>query len=161
MEWLRVYGKKQRHPDKPIKAHRFPFILLTFHVSFRYLAGRFPETTNAIDVNGRTALHYAATLADNGHYYNLLLHLGANPLTQDNVSRIFFFQITRDKKWSFRTSPVIQIAKKVTGSIESRFKRFSLNLGKYLVPHISCIIWPIAYISFNFAADFNPLCFKC
>nr|XP_031836063.1 uncharacterized protein LOC116428513 [Nomia melanderi] len=53
----------------------------------RYLAGRFPETTNAIDLNGRTALHYAATLADNGHYYNLLLHLGANPLTQDNFGQ--------------------------------------------------------------------------
>ncbi|KAM0726055.1 Dynein heavy chain-like protein 2 [Formica fusca] len=50
----------------------------------RYLAGRFPETANAIDLDGRTPLHYAATLADNGHYYNLLLHLGANPLIQDN-----------------------------------------------------------------------------
>ncbi|KAK1120949.1 hypothetical protein K0M31_010733 [Melipona bicolor] len=50
----------------------------------RYLAGRFPETTHAIDLDGRTPLHYAATLADNGHYYNLLLHLGANPLVQDN-----------------------------------------------------------------------------
>ncbi|XP_020296962.1 uncharacterized protein LOC109861644 isoform X4 [Pseudomyrmex gracilis] len=50
----------------------------------RYLAGRFPETAHAIDLDGRTPLHYAATLADNGHYYNLLLHLGANPLVQDN-----------------------------------------------------------------------------
>ncbi|XP_039309739.1 uncharacterized protein LOC105196161 isoform X2 [Solenopsis invicta] len=50
----------------------------------RYLAGRFPETANAIDLDGRTPLHYAATLADNGHYYNLLLHLGANPLVLDN-----------------------------------------------------------------------------
>lgn len=54
----------------------------------RYLAGRFPETAHAIDLDGRTPLHYAATLADNGHYYNLLLHLGANPLVQDNVSAI-------------------------------------------------------------------------
>lgn len=53
---------------------------------FRYLAGRFPETTHALDLDGRTPLHYAATIADNGHYYNLLLHLGANPLVQDNVS---------------------------------------------------------------------------
>jgi hypothetical protein len=35
-------------------------------------------------------LHYAATLADNGHYYNLLLHLGANPLVLDNVSTMIF-----------------------------------------------------------------------
>ncbi|XP_076643391.1 uncharacterized protein LOC143353732 [Halictus rubicundus] len=53
----------------------------------RYLAGRFPETTNAIDLDGRTPLHYAATLADNGHYYNLLLHLGANPQIQDNFGQ--------------------------------------------------------------------------
>ncbi|KAL0105394.1 hypothetical protein PUN28_016801 [Cardiocondyla obscurior] len=53
----------------------------------RYLAGRFPETANAIDIDGRTPLHYAATLADNGHYYNLLLHLGANPLVQDNFGQ--------------------------------------------------------------------------
>ncbi|KAL6261560.1 hypothetical protein P5V15_006647 [Pogonomyrmex californicus] len=53
----------------------------------RYLAGRFPETVNAIDLDGRTPLHYAATLADNGHYYNLLLHLGANPLVQDNFGQ--------------------------------------------------------------------------
>nr|XP_012228520.1 PREDICTED: uncharacterized protein LOC105675719 isoform X3 [Linepithema humile] len=53
----------------------------------RYLAGRFPETAHAIDVDGRTPLHYAATLADNGHYYNLLLHLGANPLVKDNFEQ--------------------------------------------------------------------------
>ncbi|XP_044592155.1 uncharacterized protein LOC123270250 isoform X1 [Cotesia glomerata] len=53
----------------------------------RYLAGRFPETAHAVDVDGRTPLHYAATLADNGHYYNLLLHLGANPLTRDNFEQ--------------------------------------------------------------------------
>ncbi|XP_053985078.1 uncharacterized protein LOC128879703 isoform X2 [Hylaeus volcanicus] len=53
----------------------------------RYLAGRFPETAHAIDADGRTPLHYGATLADNGHYYNLLLHLGANPLVQDNFGK--------------------------------------------------------------------------
>ncbi|XP_023245572.1 uncharacterized protein LOC106637102 [Copidosoma floridanum] len=50
----------------------------------RYLAGRFPETSHALDLDGRTPLHYASVLADNGHYFNLLLHLGANPLVQDN-----------------------------------------------------------------------------
>lgn len=50
------------------------------------MAGRFPETTSAIDENGRTALHYAATLQDNGHFFNLLTHLGANPKAEDNVS---------------------------------------------------------------------------
>jgi hypothetical protein len=52
----------------------------------RYLGGRFPETTSAVDENGRTPLHYAATIDDNGHFYNLLMHLGSNPKVEDNVS---------------------------------------------------------------------------
>ena len=52
----------------------------------RYLAGRFPETLSATDDDGRTPLHYAATLKDNGHFYNLLTHLGANPKVEDSVS---------------------------------------------------------------------------
>ena len=57
----------------------------------RNLAGRFPETAHATDLDGRSPLHYAATLADNGHYYNLLLNLGANPLIKDNVSIICLY----------------------------------------------------------------------
>lgn len=53
----------------------------------RYLAGRFPETAQVTDQNGRTPLHYAAVLKDNGHYYNLLMHLGADSRVEDNVSR--------------------------------------------------------------------------
>lgn len=52
----------------------------------RYLAGRFPETTAAVDANGRTALHYAAVLKDNGHFYNLLVNAGANPKATDQAS---------------------------------------------------------------------------
>lgn len=52
----------------------------------RYLAGRFPETAQVMDDNGRTPLHYAAVLKDNGHYYNLLIHLGADTRVEDNVS---------------------------------------------------------------------------
>lgn len=52
----------------------------------RYLAGRFPETAQVTDDNGRTPLHYAAVLKDNGHYYNLLVHLGADMRVEDKVS---------------------------------------------------------------------------
>uniref|UniRef100_A0A182NBZ6 Uncharacterized protein n=1 Tax=Anopheles dirus TaxID=7168 RepID=A0A182NBZ6_9DIPT len=52
----------------------------------RYLAGRFPETLSATDDDGRIPLHYAATLKDNGHFYNLLTHLGANPKVEDNLN---------------------------------------------------------------------------
>lgn len=61
------------------------FILLLHAGILRYLAGRFPETTAAVDVNGRTALHYAGTLKDNGHFYNLLVNYGANPKVLDKV----------------------------------------------------------------------------
>lgn len=55
----------------------------------RYLAGRFPETVQAADSTDRTPLHYAAVLADNGHYYNLLVHLGADVRAEDKVRFIF------------------------------------------------------------------------
>ncbi|XP_055642711.1 serine-rich adhesin for platelets-like isoform X3 [Toxorhynchites rutilus septentrionalis] len=63
----------------------------------RYLAGRFPETTNATDNDGRTPLHYAATLKDNGHFYNLLTHLGANPKVEDNLNHPADFYLNHDK----------------------------------------------------------------
>nr|XP_029714662.1 uncharacterized protein LOC109409328 isoform X2 [Aedes albopictus] len=63
----------------------------------RYLAGRFPETTSATDNNGRTPLHYAATLKDNGHFYNLLTHLGANPKLEDNSNHSAEFYLDHEK----------------------------------------------------------------
>ncbi|XP_044754262.1 uncharacterized protein LOC123313440 isoform X2 [Coccinella septempunctata] len=51
----------------------------------RYLAGRFPETLLESDIDGRTPLHYAATIADNSHYYNLLIHLGADMRAHDKL----------------------------------------------------------------------------
>lgn len=71
------------------------FLLSIVHIRpyidiIRYLGGRFPETTSAVDENGRTALHYAAAIKDNGHFYNLLVHLGANPKAIDNVLYLSF-----------------------------------------------------------------------
>ncbi|VEN60307.1 unnamed protein product, partial [Callosobruchus maculatus] len=51
----------------------------------RYLAGRFPETVHVTDDDGKTPLHYAAVLKDNGHYYNLLVHLGADMRLEDKL----------------------------------------------------------------------------
>lgn len=53
----------------------------------RYLGSRFQETLSAVDEENRTALHYAATIKDNGHFYNLLLHLGANSKAVDKVRK--------------------------------------------------------------------------
>ncbi|XP_063697910.1 uncharacterized protein LOC134828816 [Culicoides brevitarsis] len=63
----------------------------------RYLAGRFSETLQAKDDNGRTALHYAAVINDNGHFYNLLLQLGANPDTFDNEGNTAEFYTKNDQ----------------------------------------------------------------
>ncbi|XP_031620870.1 uncharacterized protein LOC116339242 isoform X2 [Contarinia nasturtii] len=63
----------------------------------RYLGGRFPETTSAVDENGRTALHYAATIKDNGHFYNLLVHLGSSPKTVDKFGHNAEFYLNHDK----------------------------------------------------------------
>lgn len=56
----------------------------------RYLASRFPETMAITDNDGRTALHYAATIKDNGHFYNVLSQLGANPKALDKVCTISY-----------------------------------------------------------------------
>ncbi|CAK1556391.1 unnamed protein product [Leptosia nina] len=53
----------------------------------KYLGGRFPETLSAVDFEGRTALHYAAVLPDNGHYYHLLQQLGSNSKDLDDNGR--------------------------------------------------------------------------
>ncbi|KAJ2948988.1 hypothetical protein O0L34_g5928 [Tuta absoluta] len=53
----------------------------------KYLGGRFPETLSAVDYEGRTALHYAAVVPDNGHYYNLMQQLGANSKDLDDVGK--------------------------------------------------------------------------
>ncbi|XP_026492340.2 uncharacterized protein LOC113397999 [Vanessa tameamea] len=53
----------------------------------KYLGGRFPETLSAVDFEGRTALHYAAVLPDNSHYYHILQQLGANSKDLDDNGR--------------------------------------------------------------------------
>ncbi|XP_055689639.1 uncharacterized protein LOC129793555 [Lutzomyia longipalpis] len=63
----------------------------------RYLAGRFPETMTAVDEQKRTALHYAATIHDNGHFYNLLVHMGANPKAQDEEGNTAEFYMLHDR----------------------------------------------------------------
>lgn len=68
----------------------------------RYLAGRFPETTNTLDDNNRTPLHYAAVVHDNGHFYNLLMHLGGNSKLVDGWgnSAEFYYHMTKDGRTS-------------------------------------------------------------
>ncbi|XP_033252254.1 uncharacterized protein LOC117191521 [Drosophila miranda] len=54
----------------------------------RYLASRFPETMIITDNDGRTLLHYAATIKDNGHFYNMLSQLGGNSKALDKWAKV-------------------------------------------------------------------------
>lgn len=68
----------------------------------RYLAGRFPETTNTLDENKRTPVHYASVVHDNGHFYNLLVHLGGNSKLVDSWgnSAEFYYHMTKEGRTS-------------------------------------------------------------
>lgn len=81
-------SKLDNHFNKSFRLKSLFFIGIV-----RYLAGRFSETLQAKDVHGRTPLHYAAVIKDNGHFHNLLLHLGADPNIKDNVSKLLPFCI--------------------------------------------------------------------
>ncbi|XP_017837898.1 uncharacterized protein LOC108596523 isoform X2 [Drosophila busckii] len=63
----------------------------------RYLASRFPETMAITDNDGRTALHYAATIKDNGHFYNVLAQLGANSKALDKLGHTPEFYVDMEK----------------------------------------------------------------
>ncbi|GFQ86589.1 uncharacterized protein TNCT_494191 [Trichonephila clavata] len=52
-----------------------------------FISQQFPETLNAIDLEGRTALHYAAALKDNKNMYGILLEAGANKGIYDNKGK--------------------------------------------------------------------------
>ncbi|GIZ02872.1 ANK_REP_REGION domain-containing protein, partial [Caerostris extrusa] len=43
-----------------------------------FISQQFPETLNAVDMEGRTALHYASALKDNKNMYGILIEAGAN-----------------------------------------------------------------------------------
>lgn len=52
----------------------------------REILERYPETVAAQDNEGKTALHYAAALKDDGVMYDLLTEYGADESKLDNVS---------------------------------------------------------------------------
>lgn len=108
---LNLMVRRIQIPNKiPIYVYYISIIHVGVHVIIvagilRYLAGRFPETTTVVDENGRTALHYAAVLKDNGHFFNLLVNFGANPKAKDKVvqvhATILLFEFIFDFFWIF------------------------------------------------------------
>ena len=53
----------------------------------RYIATNFPKTMALTDGNGRTALHYAATVNDSGDIYRTLEELGSMTTKEDKVGK--------------------------------------------------------------------------
>ncbi|PAV76297.1 hypothetical protein WR25_16953 isoform C [Diploscapter pachys] len=53
----------------------------------RHIAGHFSSVLNAPDYNKRTAMHYAASSRDGGHYLKILGKAGADPMAVDNEGR--------------------------------------------------------------------------
>jgi hypothetical protein len=50
----------------------------------RYLCGNYGQCINSTDHNGRSPLHYAATLSDQGTLYKVLIQSGADPNVKDS-----------------------------------------------------------------------------
>lgn len=59
-----------------------------------FLVSEYPNCVNLTDAEGRTPLHYAALLKDEGQMMNFLLEHGADESALDNV--IFLFEIFFD-----------------------------------------------------------------
>lgn len=57
----------------------------------REILERYPETVAVQDNEGKTALHYAAALKDDGTMYDLLTEHGADESKLDNVSATLYF----------------------------------------------------------------------
>jgi ankyrin repeat protein len=51
-----------------------------------YLLDVWPNATQDLDNNGRSALHYAASVKNNERIFNLLVHSGADELAIDGVN---------------------------------------------------------------------------
>lgn len=52
-----------------------------------YISHQFPDVLNAVDMEGRTALHYAAALKDNKNMYGILIEAGLNKGLYDNKGK--------------------------------------------------------------------------
>ena len=62
-------------------------IILGHQQIFRYLTSNFQELINLRDAQGRTALHYAASLQDNNYIYKTLINRGADTSAKDHSGK--------------------------------------------------------------------------
>ena len=86
-----------------IKWHKY---VLTYVSLERYIATNFPKTMALTDGNGRTALHYAATVNDSGDIYRTLEELGSMTTKEDKVGKAWIIKRTvvvkKHTTWFFR-----------------------------------------------------------
>ena len=61
---------------------------------FFFLGKRFPETLNTKDNLGRTPLHYAAVLSDDGFIYKTLTDFGGDLYIKDDVTTYLFIYLS-------------------------------------------------------------------
>ncbi|XP_015905859.2 uncharacterized protein [Parasteatoda tepidariorum] len=106
-------------------------VLMNKRDTLAFLIDRFPETVNARDKEGRTALHYAAAMSrePNGasNYFKTLLEAGADPRIRDNQGRSPEYYRTHQvpiphklnlqqkKKLRSKSEPPLHKAKKLPG----------------------------------------------
>ncbi|XP_023215498.1 serine/threonine-protein phosphatase 6 regulatory ankyrin repeat subunit B-like isoform X2 [Centruroides sculpturatus] len=62
-------------------------IIYGHHEIAKYIAQNFPSSRDAVDGDGRTALHYAAVLKDNNEMYNMLTAIGARSSILDSKGK--------------------------------------------------------------------------
>lgn len=79
----------------------------------KYIADRYPQGINDVDNDGRTPLHYAATVRDEQHTYNTLVGLGADEAVVDNVSAASHAW-TLDTNYSMRHTQKFTLSKNLS-----------------------------------------------
>ncbi|TRY79291.1 hypothetical protein TCAL_09903 [Tigriopus californicus] len=69
----------------------------------RYLASNFPKMLPLVDLEGRTSLHYASTVKDDGHLYKLLESCGSDEKAEDKHGHSPRFYLKNTDKLSLKT----------------------------------------------------------
>ena len=95
-----------------VNSHKFCSLLINAHLTFRPQAAGlghmeiareilelYPAAVLAQDNDGKTPLHYAAAVKDDGLMYNLLVEFGADEGKLDNVSKFIYWSRDLHGPW--------------------------------------------------------------
>ena len=87
MDMLTFWGKLLYVIETNILSHNLYQGITIWYTINRFISEQCPLTLTIQDNVGRTALHYAAALNDNGETYGILEEYGADPNKEDEVRR--------------------------------------------------------------------------